>query len=294
MRRPTVEGEEVVGQAGGRAGAGEEDSAAPVDVEGSADRRRAPVVTFALALTAVMAAGAVLLVVRDRPGASKAAQFEQPFPDEYVGAVWFTLSAGDDEPRQVTVRWQRLRRAFEHRRAQPVTYVVMKGAGKERSEPLQVDVKPAADVSFNFGKPPDGSVDLSSEPWEALPYSSGVAPPRPANADSRTATAAVDETVSYGGRDGAGIGLRRSPELAAERVAILNQGEVHTALCWRKGQLMTNSNWSDPADDAAAYTSDIWWYIDTPAGKGFIADVWFARRGSADKLNLPECSPEPA
>lgn len=246
---------------------------------------------FVAACVAMVCAGAVLLVVRQSPATGTAAHFEHTFPDDFVGTVWFTVAVDSAKPRQVTVRWERLRRSYEHRSATPVTYTVEKGAGKERSEPLFVDVSTAADVTFNFGKAPAGAVDLSAQPWEVLPYNSGVAPPRPANADSATALAAVDESVSYGGVDIAGIGLRMKPELAADRLGAVKHGEVYPATCWAHGQLLTNGNLSDPADDNASYSSDIWWRITTPAVSGFIADVWFSRRGTSDRLNLPECAP---
>jgi hypothetical protein len=232
----------------------------------------------------------VLVVVRGSRATGEGAHFEHTFAPEYVGTVWFTLSVDSAKPRQVTVRWERLRRSFEHRSTTPVTYLIVKGVGKERSEPLFVDVSSAADVIFNFGDPPSGAIDLSAQPWEALPYNSGVAPPRPANADSATATAAVDESVSYGGVDVAGIGVRQAPQLAADKLGVVKHGEVYPATCWIRGQVLTNGNLSDPADDNAAYTSDLWWRIQTPTVNGFIADVWFSRRGTTDKLNLPECT----
>jgi hypothetical protein len=253
-----------------------------------ASRRR--VLRFVAACVAMICAGAVLLVVQKAP-ASKAAHFEHAFADDYVGTVWFTLSVDSAKPRQVTVRWERLRRSFEHRNGSPVTYAIEKGVGKERSEPLFVDVSGAADVTFSFGKAPDGAVDLSAQPWEALPYNSGVAAPRPANADSATAQAAVDESVSYGGVDIAGIGLRSRPELAGDRLGAVKHGEVYPATCWVRGQTLTNGNLSDPADDNASYSSDVWWRIATPVTTGYISDVWFSRRGTSDRLNLPECAP---
>lgn len=260
--------------------------------EAGRPRARRRLIRYLVAIVAMVGAGAVLLAVRGSSPTDEAAHFEQTYSPEYVGTVYFTLTANSDKPRQVTVRWGRLRRSFEHRSASPVTYTVEKGVGKERSDPLFVDVDPPADILFNFGEAPSGAVNLSAEPWEALPYNSGVAPPRPANADSATATAAVDESVSYGGVDVAGVGLRVAPALAAERSVALKHGEVHPVRCWVRGQAMTNSNLADPADDHAAYSSDIWWRIDTPTAKGFIADVWFSRRGMSDKLNLPECAAE--
>lgn len=249
---------------------------------------------FVVACVAMVAAGAVLFVIKDRPPSPKSAHFEHVFPKEYVGTVWFTISTPKSDPRQVSVRWQRLRRTFEHRSGSAVTYVIEKGAGPERSEPLLVEVTPSAAVTFNFGKAPADAVDLSAQPWEALPYNSGVAPPRPANADWPKATAAVDESVSYGGVDPSGIGLRPEPVLTASRVGVVKHGEVYPALCWVRGQVLTNSNLSDPADDNVAYTSDIWWRIETPTTTAFISDVWYSRRGMSDKLNLAECLPMPA
>lgn len=248
-------------------------------------------VRYVVALVAMVAAGVVLLVSRGSSPTEEIAHFERTYAPEYVGTVYFTLTANSAKPRQVTVRWGRLRRVFEHRSTSPVTYTIEKGVGKERSDPLFVDVDPPADIVFSFGEAPAGAVNLSAEPWEALPYSSGVAAPRPANADSATATAAVDESVSYGGVDVAGIGLRSAPALSADRLVSLKHGEVHPVRCWVRGQAMTNSNLADPADDHAAYSSDIWWRIETATSPGFIADVWFARRGTSDKLNLPECAP---
>lgn len=248
------------------------------------------VARFIAACVAMVCVGAVLLVVRDRPPSDRAVHFEHAFPPDYVGTVWFTVSANSITAREVTVRWERLRRTFEHRSAEPVTYTIEKGVGKERSEPLFVDISSAADVTFNFGKAPIGAVDLSSEPWEALPYNSGVALPRPANADSVTAMAAVDESVSYGGVDPSGIGLRKGPELAADKLGVVKHGEVYAATCWVHGQELTNGNLSDPADDNAQYTSDIWWQIQTPTITGFISDVWFSRQGTSGKMNLPECA----
>lgn len=248
------------------------------------------IIRYLVACVAMVGAGVVLLAARDESPTGEAAHFEHTFSSDYVGTVWFTLSADSSKPRQVTVRWGRLRRTFEHRDSEPVTYTVEKGVGKERSDPLFVDVNPPADVVFSFGEKPPGSVNLSSEPWEALPYSPGVPSARPANADSATAAASVDESVSYGGVDAAGIGVRKAPELAAERLAVVKHGEVHTVRCWVRGQAITNSNLADRADDNAAYSSDIWWRIETPTVDGFIADVWFARRGTSDKLNLRECA----
>lgn len=259
---------------------------------GEAARPRAPqrLIRYFVALIAMVGAGIVLLAVRDSSPTEEVAHFERTFAPEYVGTVYFTLTADSAKPRQVTVRWGRLRRSFEHRSPSPVTYTVEKGVGKERADPLFVDVDPPADIVFNFGEAPPGAVNLSAEPWEALPHNSGVAPPRPANADSATATAAVDESVSYGGVDVAGIGLRSTPRLSADRLLALKHGEVHPVRCWVRGEAMTNSNLADPADDHAAYSSDIWWRIDTANASGFIADVWFSRRGTSDKLNLPECA----
>ncbi len=245
---------------------------------------------FLIAAGAVAAAAvAVAVVTREDPPPPLPLTFEHSYPDEYVGAVWFTISTPDADARDVTVRWQRLSRTFEHRSADPVTYRVLKGAGKERSAPMMVEIEMGGDVSFGFGEVAPGAVDLSARPWDVQPFSSGVAAPRPANADSPTARAAVDESVSYGGMDLTGIGVRSEPQLAVAPFTRINHGSVFTATCWRGGQELTNSNFEDPADDGAAYTSDVWFRISTPEGEGLISDVWFSRRGTTDKMNLPPC-----
>ncbi|MGQ0519609.1 MAG: hypothetical protein ACT4PX_00475 [Actinomycetota bacterium] len=249
---------------------------------------------FGLAVAAVAAAAIVVVSVRDGGTEAGSAHFERTFPDSYVGTVWFSVAGSADQPHQVTVTWGRLQRTFEHRGPGAATYVVTKGVGKERSGPLVVNVDPAADVTFNHGDAPPEGKDLSSTPWTALPHSSGVQAPRPANADSRVAWAAVDESVSYGGMDPSGIGVRPEPRLeGVDAFTRANHGTVYPVHCWSTGQAMTNSNWSDPADDNAAYNSDIWWWIETPEGRGYVPDVWLARRGTTDKLNLAQCPEGP-
>lgn len=259
--------------------------------EAGARRRRPRALGFFVGAVAVAAAAiAVATVTGDGEPAPAPASFRHQYPAEYVGAVWFTVAAPDADPRRVTVRWQRLTRTFEHRSVAPVTYRVLKGAAKERAAPILVDVDQDADVTFSFGDVPAGAVDLSAQPWDVLPFNSGVASPRPANADSLTAQAAVDESVSYGGMDLTGIGVRPEPQLAIAPFTRVNHSSVYPATCWRTGQTLTNGNLEDPADDKASYSSDIWFRISTPQGDGFISDVWFSRRGATDKMNLPPCA----
>lgn len=256
-------------------------------------RGRAPT-GLLVAGTVLVAAALAALAVRDRPGGSgPALHFERSFPDEFVGTVWFTVEAQDDSPRTVTATWQVLQRRFEHRGRGPTTYLVTKGAGVERAGPLVIDVDPGAKVTFSFGTAPPGAIDLSSQPWRVLPTTTGTVPPRPANADAATATASVDENVSYGGRDSTGIGVRPEPDLAVERLTRVAHATVLTASCWRTGQEITTGNLADPADDDATYTSTVWFMVETPAGPGLIPDAWFSRRGLTDKLNLPPCPMTP-
>lgn len=257
--------------------------------DGSERRRPRALGVVVAAVTVAVAAAVVAVVSNDDDPPPEPTTFEHQYASDYVGEVWFTVATTDGSPRQVTARWQRLVRTFEHRSAEPVIYRVLKGAGKERAAPLLVDVEGGGEVSFSFGEVPVGAVDLSAQPWEVLPFSSGVVPPRPANADAPTAQAAVDESVSYGGMDLTGIGVRPEPQLAATPFTRVNHGGVHAASCWRTGQQLTNSNLEDPADDGAAYTSDVWFRIATPEGEGFISDVWFSRRGTTDRMNLPPC-----
>lgn len=249
-------------------------------------RRRAFLVTCALTL----AAGLAAVLLAPRSPENRAAHFSHSFPVEFVGTVWFIVKAPDDTPRQVTVTWTRLQTSFEHRTAERRTYFFVKAVAEARRAPVLIEVKPPAEVTFGFGTTPQAGFDIATKPWRVLPYDPDTVPPRPATADSKTATAAVDETVSYGGIDlPSGIGVRALPRLEIKPLTVVHHGEVYDVLCWTRGEVITNSNLADPADDEAAYTSEIWFMIDTPAGRGLIPDAWFSRRGLTDKLNLPGC-----
>lgn len=202
---------------------------------------RRTIVWFALATIAIVASAAVILSFGGDGVDAESEHFERTFPDDYVGTVWFTF-AKSKRARQVTATWGRLQTSFVVPGGSGGTYLITKGAGKERAAPLQVDVEPATELTFNYGEAPPGGLDLSASPWNVLPYDSGAEPPRPANADSPRAFAAIDESVSYGGQDPTGIGVRHAPRREVAPFATVHHGQVFAVECWSLGEELTNSN----------------------------------------------------
>jgi hypothetical protein len=224
-------------------------------------------------------------------GAAASSRFEHTFPPDYLGSVWFTVAVDDDADTSVTAQWGVLRRSFVHQGPTPKTYFFERGVLDERQMPLRVEADRRVTVTFGHGVAPTEGIDIGDVPWEVLPFSHGTVPARPATADSATATASVVESVSYGGPvPAAGIGVREEPILSVPPFTRVNHGQTYEASCWVVGDPINNENSADPSDDANAYRSDIWWRIVTPAGEGFISDVWFSRRGNSDRLNLAECA----
>jgi hypothetical protein len=248
---------------------------------------------FGLAVVAIAVTALVVSGLVGGAAPPPLARYEHVFPDEYVEKVWFTLGDDDEatETHDVTVAWGRLSTRLSVSAPVAPAYTVTKGAGNGiRTEPLVVSVDPGVPVTFGYGVPPAGAVDLSAKPWEAAPYSSGVPTSEPAVTDGATGRAAVDESVSYGGFVVEGVGVREAPTRESDKIGTVWHGQVHEAECWARGQVTTNGNYADPADDAAAYTSDVWWRVTIPDGTGFVADAWFSRRGNSDRLGLPECA----
>lgn len=213
---------------------------------------------------------------------------EFTYPEDYIGTVWFAVDPPDDRDRAVEVEWGRLTTTVTHEGEEPMTYFFDRGGFDGRLGPLLVDVTPPAEVSFSFGVAPVDGVDIGATPWEVLPVTEGTTPPEPAGSGRPMARASVNEWVSYG-LNVVGVSIRTAPELGADRIGSVMHGEVYRARCWTTGEAITNGNYADPSDDAAQYTTDVWYEIETDAGWGFISDVWFARRAEADRLNLPEC-----
>ncbi|MEZ5231604.1 MAG: hypothetical protein R2749_02690 [Acidimicrobiales bacterium] len=241
-----------------------------------------------LAGAAMVVAAVLLTAFLLRGGDEEPARFEHTFPSDYIGTVWITVTADDGGEHTVELEWARLTTTVPHEGTR--TYFFVRGVGQERDLPLEVTVDPPAEVTFGYGdQPPDG-VDIGATPWDVLPWNEGTAPNRPANADTRTATATVNETSSYGGPPiDDGVGVRARPLLDEPAFARIKHGVELTTDCWVEGQRITNGNDADPSDDGATYTTTVWWRVTVEGQVGFITDAWFSRAGNDDKLNLPNC-----
>jgi len=242
-----------------------------------------------VALTAVAIGAAAFASARTSINDGGATRFEHAFAKDYLGTVEVNVTGPADDTL-ITLRWGQLRTTFIYTGPQQRTYLFERGVTDERQGALIVTADHRVQVSFAAEPATKAGIDVASPPWTVIPFAHGTVPMRPANADSTAATASVDETLSYGGPvPGPGIGLRSGPNLQGTRVGAVHHGENYPADCWTTGETITNSNWSDPSDDLAAYTSDVWWHIDVHGIKGYVSDVWFARQATTGKMNLAEC-----
>jgi hypothetical protein len=245
----------------------------------------------AVLIAAVAGIGGAYLARRNQSADNGARRYEHTFAKDYLGTINIGVSAPEPST-QISVEWGQLRTSFEHTGSERKVYFFERGVLDERQAPLVVTSN--RPVKLDFAAEPAGKegIDIGATPWQPLLFSPNTLPPRPASNDSPTATASVVETVSYGGPvPGPGIGVLERPNFGQARLDDVHHGEMYPASCWATGDVVTNSNYGDPSDDLAAYTSPIWWYIETKKTTGFVSDVWFARRGNLDKLNLPECAP---
>jgi hypothetical protein len=89
------------------------------------------------------------------------------FPASYGGQVWITISAADDAPRSVTIRWGPWERRLVHQSDGPVSYWFTKDPPKPGDEnvPTTVRIEPRAEVDFAQGTPPVGAIDASND-WD--------------------------------------------------------------------------------------------------------------------------------
>lgn len=89
------------------------------------------------------------------------------WPADYTGQVWITVTAPDDAPRSVTIRWGPWERRIVHDSAEPVTYWFTKAPPEpgDVNVPTTVRVDPGAQVAFDLGAPPVGAVDASTD-WD--------------------------------------------------------------------------------------------------------------------------------
>lgn len=250
-----------------------------------ATRRHTP--ALRVVLTAVATIGVVVLATWAY-GTDRSGRFEELFPADYVGPVWLTLAPDEARTYEVELRWGRLSTEFTHTGPGDATYYFDRGTAiYGRDGPLQVEVSPRVDVTFGFGPAPPGGIDLGARPWTVEPERR-VGANRPATQDRPVASAVVNEYVTYG-LVVEGVGVHTAPSRDAERVTNVRHGQRLDARCWSEGQQVTNSNLQDPSDDAAAYTSRVWYLVETTEGEGFLPDVWFARDGDTGRLNLPPC-----
>lgn len=215
------------------------------------------------------------------------AEYQEMFPTDFVGPMWLTLS-GEDQTYDVEVSWGRLSTTFEHQGAEEQTYYFDRGTALYgRAGALEVTVTPAADVTFGFGPEPPGGINIGATPWEVAPEE-GVGPNEPAADGETEAYAEVNEYTTYGLLV-EGVSLWTEPHYEAEQVTTVRHGDRLKALCWTESVEVTQSNWSDPSDDAAEHTSRVWFLVETPEGNGYIADAWFSRSDGQGRLNLSEC-----
>jgi hypothetical protein len=241
------------------------------------------VVFGSIVVLGVIALGTMAVQEDDRT-----AEVEHTFPADYVGPVWLTVT-GDDGSHEITVEWGRLSHTFVHDGGRQETYFFDRGtAVYGRSGPLHVTISPPAEVSFGHGPAPAGGVDIGDVPWDAA-AEEAVGETRPATTDDPTASAVVNEHITYG-LVVEGVGVRTEPHIDSETVAVVEHGQRLSARCWVEGQEITNSNLSDPSDDAAAYTTTIWYRVETREGEGYISDVWLSRTAEAGRMGLSPCA----
>lgn len=241
-------------------------------------------------LAAVAAAGA-FLATRGRSTDDGAKRYEHKFAKDYLGTVNVGITGPSKNETIITLTWGQLRTSFPYTGPERKEYFFERGVLDERQANLVVTADQPIKLDFSAEPARKEGIDIGATPWQPLAFSHGTVPARPANADSPTATASVDETVSYGGPvPGPGIGIKERPAFGGNRLDAVHQAETYPVTCWATGVVVTNSNYADPSDDLAAYTTPIWWFVETKKAKGFISDVWFARRANTDKLNLAECS----
>jgi hypothetical protein len=255
------------------------------------DQRRKSVNAFvAGVLLATVAASGAFVATRGRSTNGGAKRFEHKFAKDYLGTVNVGITGPAKKDTMVTLTWGQLRTTFPYSGPERKEYFFERGVLDERQSNLVVTADQPISIDFSAEPAHKEGIDIGATPWQPLAFSHGTVPARPANADSPTATASVDETVSYGGPvPGPGISIKEHPAFGGNKLDVVHLGESFPATCWVTGVVVTNSNYSDPSDDLAAYTTPIWWFVETKKAKGFISDVWFARRANTDKLNLAEC-----
>lgn len=207
--------------------------------------------------------------------------------DLTVGArrekVMLGIQSATEGPHRVTVTAGAEQASFVHREM-VATYQIDIGSRAGSAGRVGVSFDPPAAVVID----PSPSGARSVRPklsWGPLPPSLQL--PAPSSAGlTGDAEASVDETDVFGLRL-FGVPVRTAPRVSAAAVTSVSHGDRLTASCWAIGDHVSNGFAEYPAGDA--YQSDVWFLVDTPAGRGFVPDVRYARRGTAGRLGLPPC-----
>lgn len=186
-------------------------------------------------------------------------------------------------PSQLTVIAADRQASFLHRGNRATYRLPLRVAST--TQQIRIDVDPPAAVTRV-----SATVERRRTPllrWQPTGPPLTLPPPRPASPDIPTAEASVDETDTYGLRL-FGVPIRAAQHVDSQLVATASHGQRLVAMCWTRGDIVTNGF---PAQPAGAYSSEIWFRVLTERGPGFIPDVRFGRRGTSDRLGLPACPP---
>ncbi|WP_370327090.1 SH3 domain-containing protein [Euzebya sp.] len=147
---------------------------------------------------------------------------------------------------------------------------------------LQVEVEPGAPITV---RPHAGPADTRVR-WTPVRVPTELPAPIPLDPATGFATAAVDETDTYGLRP-RGVALRTAPSTGAPVVEEVFHGEILRARCWARGDVVGDGH---EANRRGEYVSDVWIRVRTWADeRAWIPDTRFARTG-AGGLGLPPCA----
>lgn len=164
---------------------GSAEVAAGPDAAGGGRHGRRRGVWVGLVIGVIAVSGALVAVLQDSGGDDEPSplpggpiepvEVTHEFPADYSGQVWITVTAADDAPRTVTIRWGPWERRFVHESPDPETYWFTKDPPQPGDEnvPTTVRIEPGADVVFDQGSAPIGSFDMSTG-WDHADETSGA------------------------------------------------------------------------------------------------------------------------
>lgn len=208
----------------------------------------------------VVAAVLVVAFFLRGDGEPEPARFEHTFPSEYIGTVWITVAAADDDERTVELEWARLATTVPHRGTQ--TYYFVRGVGR-RALPA-----PAGPGSAYWPRRPSGTartrptVDIGATAWRVLP---GTRAPRrsarPTPSPAPPPPPSTRPAPTAGPPSTTASACAPGPQLEEPAFARVKHGVELTTDCWVEGQEITTGNNADPSDDDATYTTTIWWRL---------------------------------